>query len=284
MARILYGAPAAEEICNDLKDRIAVLNEKNISPALAVVRVGEKPDDIAYERGLTKRADKAGVKVSRVILPQDADQQTVIDKINELNEDRNIHGVLIFCPLPAGLDEDRIRNTLIPEKDMDGITDISEAGVYTGSGKGYPPCTAAACMEVLKYYSIPVEGRRAVVIGRSRVIGKPAAMMLLKSNATVTICHTKTVDTGTIVSESDILITAAGHMGTVKSEYLSKGQTVIDVSVNFDENGRMCGDVDDFERASQIVDAITPVPKGVGSVTTSILMQHVVEAAEKTVS
>ena len=192
----------------------------------------------------------------------------------------HIHGVLLFRPLPRHLDQSVIENALDPEKDVDCMTDGSMSGVFTGKKVGFPPCTPQACMEILDHYGIDCTGKKAVVIGRSLVVGKPAAMMLIKKNATVTICHTKTVDMPSVVKEADIVIVAAGRAGVIDDSYLREGQTVIDVGINVNAEGKLCGDVD-FAKAEPIVEAITPVPGGVGSVTTSVLVGHVVEAAKR---
>lgn len=198
--------------------------------------------------------------------------------IDEVNSNDGIHGVLIFRPLPKHLDEEAVVKALAPEKDVDGITDGSMVGVFTSTPQGFPPCTPQACMEILDHYGIDCTGKKAVVIGRSLVVGKPAAMMLLKRNATVTICHTRTKDMPSVVREAEIVIVAAGRAGVVDDTYLSPGQIVIDVGINVNEEGKLCGDVD-YEKAEPVVEAITPVPGGVGSVTTSVLVGHVVEAA-----
>ena len=186
----------------------------------------------------------------------------------------------MFRPLPGQIDDEAVRNELAPEKDVDGITDSSMAGVYSGDGNGYPPCTAEACIQILDHYGIDPRGKNVAVIGRSQVIGKPVSMMLMQRNATVTVCHTKTNDMAGICRDKDIIIAAAGHIGTVTEDFLSPGQIVIDVAINFDDDGNMCGDVE-FDQAEPVVQAITPVPGGVGTVTTSMLMKHVIEAAEK---
>ena len=189
--------------------------------------------------------------------------------IEEVNNDDNIHGVLMFRPLPKHIDQTVVENALSAEKDVDCQTDASLTGVFTGKQIGFPPCTPQACMEILGHYGIDCTGKKAVVIGRSLVVGKPAAMMLIKKNATVTICHTRTKDMPSVTREAEILIVAAGRAGVVGKEYVSPGQTVIDVGINGKRKGRA------------IVEAITPVPGGVGSVTTSVLVGHVVEAAKR---
>ena len=280
MATLLKGFPAAKALTQKLLPRVAALTEKGIVPTLAILRVGEKEDDISYERGATKRCETLGVVFEKFLLPADASEEEVLKVIQAVNEDDSIHGVLLFRPLPRHLNEDKIVNALAVEKDVDGITDLSMASVFMGRGAGYAPCTPSACMRILDHYGIDCTGKKAVVIGRSLVVGKPAAMMLLKKNATVTVCHTKTVDMPAVVREADVVIVAAGRAGIVGADYLRPGQVVIDVGINVNAEGKLCGDVN-FAEAEPVVAAITPVPGGVGSVTTSVLMKHVVEAAER---
>jgi len=280
MAEILKGKPAADALNEKIVNEVNLLSKINIRPALAIVRVGSKPDDIAYERGAVKRCEKTGAAVRAITLPEDVSQSRLVEAIQKLNEDRSVHGILLLRPLPAHIDDDLIRNTLAPEKDVDGITDGSLAGVFVGTDLGFPPCTPQACMEMLDYYGVEVKGKNVVVIGRSTVVGKPAAMMLTKRHGTVTICHTRTVDLPGVCHQAEILIAAAGKAKMVSKEYLSPGQIVIDVGINFTEDGSMCGDVD-FDQAKEIVAAITPVPGGVGAVTTAVLVKHVVEAAKR---
>ncbi|MFB0920627.1 MAG: bifunctional 5,10-methylenetetrahydrofolate dehydrogenase/5,10-methenyltetrahydrofolate cyclohydrolase [Oscillospiraceae bacterium] len=279
MAIELKGAPVAAAINERAQKELCALNELAIMPTLAIVRVGEREDDLAYENGAVKRCEKVGVAVKRVTLPENIAQDVLINNIIELNGDSSVHGILILMPLPKQFDGEAVRRALAPEKDVDGITDGSLAGVFTGSGEGFAPCTAQACIEILDHYGIDCKGKRAVVIGRSLVVGKPVSMMLLKKNATVTICHTRTVDMPSVTKNAEILIAAAGKAKTIGAEYLSKNQTVIDVGINF-LDGAMCGDVD-YGAALPIVSAITPVPGGVGTVTTSVLVSHVVEAARR---
>ncbi|MEG0875915.1 MAG: tetrahydrofolate dehydrogenase/cyclohydrolase catalytic domain-containing protein [Oscillospiraceae bacterium] len=279
MAELLKGAAVAEAINQRSKTEIEKLNLQNIFPTLAILRVGAREDDLAYEKGAIKRCEKVGVQVRQLILPEEVSQEALLGEISALNEDADIHGVLIFMPLPKHLDGEAVRRALSPEKDIDGITSGSLAGVFTGSGEGFAPCTAQACVEILDFYGIDCKGKNAVVVGRSLVVGKPAAMLLLARHATVTICHTRTLDMPSITKKAEILIVAAGHPSAVGGEYVSPAQVVIDVGINFAE-GKMCGDVD-FEAAEPIVGAITPVPGGVGTVTSSVLVNHVVEAAKR---
>lgn len=280
MATILKGAAVTAALNQSLTERTSALKEKGILPTLAIVRVGERGDDISYEKGAIKRCEKIGVGVKQFLLPTDVPEETLLATIEEINADPAIHGCLLFRPLPGHIDGERIRRALAPQKDVDGITDGSLAGVFSGSGEGYPPCTAQACMEILDHYGYPLQGKKAVVVGRSLVVGKPAAMLLLQKNATVTVCHTRTADMPALCREAEVLIVAAGKAGVVGKEYLSPGQVVIDVGIHVLEDGKLTGDVK-FEEAEPIVEAITPVPGGVGTVTTSVLVKHVVEAAEK---
>ena len=280
MAKLLLGKEVTAAMNEKLQARVAALKEKGVSPKLAIVRCGENPSDLSYEKGATARAELIGVEVQKFVLPEDVTKEALIAQIEAINADDSIHGCLMFRPLPKHLkaDQDEICNHLAARKDVDCMTDLSNAGVFTGKKLGFAPCTPQACMEILDHYGIDCTGKKAVVVGRSLVVGKPAAMMLLKKNATVTICHTRTKDMPSVVKEADIVIVAAGRAGVVDDTYLRAGQTVIDVGINVNEEGKLCGDVA-YAKAEPIVEAITPVPGGVGSVTTSVLVGHVVEAA-----
>lgn len=285
MEKLLKGKAVADRINEEILERTPALYEKGIVPTLAIVRVGENPSDIAYENGAVKKAKSLGLQPEKYICPADITEEDLIQVIRSINGDEKIHGVLLLQPLPKGIDAAKVRNTLAPEKDLDCISDDALGRMFTGR-EGYGPCTAESCIEILKYYNIPIKGKKAVVIGRSMVIGKPAALMLLQENATVTICHTKTApeDLKAICRDADIIIAAAGKIGAVTADMAREGQTIVDVGINFDEEGKMTGDVD-FEPVSQVLGedgAITPVPGGVGSVTTSLLMRHLVQAAERT--
>ncbi len=280
MSVILKGAPVVAAMNEANAARCAALKEKGIVPTLAVVRVGERPDDLSYEKGVMTRCAKVGVEVKQFLLPADASQDGLLGVIRKVNADPAIHGCLLFRPLPKQFDDRAIRAALAPEKDIDGITDGSLAGIFTNTAIGYPPCTAQACLEILNYYNIPLSGKRAVVVGRSLVVGKPAAMMLDKANATVTICNSRTRNLPEVCREADIVVVAMGKMGAIGAEHLRAGQVVVDVGIHVNEEGKLCGDVR-FAEAEPLVDAITPVPGGVGTVTTSVLVSHVVDAAEK---
>ena len=289
MAKRLLGKEVNEALVASLQTRTAALREKGVVPTLGIIRLGENPSDLSYEKGATKRAEEVGVAVKNYILPETATKEEVLAVIDQVNADDSVHGVLMFRPLPKHLkaDQDEICNRLAPKKDVDSMTHMSNAGVFEGQALGYAPCTPAACMEILDHYGIDCKGKNAVVIGRSLVVGKPAAMMLMAKNATVTICHTKTVNTAEICRNADIIVSAAGVLNSLTKDFVRPGQVVIDVSMNWNPEkitakgkGGMSGDCV-FEEVEPIVEAITPVPGGVGAVTTSVLMKHVVEAAEK---
>ncbi len=280
MAKQLLGKEVAAGLNARIKTRVTALAEHGVTPTLAMIRVGENESDLSYERGATKRCEALGVAVKKYLLPVDVTQEKLLQVIEDCNKNDAVHGVLLFRPLPKHLDQALIEQALDPEKDVDSMTDASLAGVFCGKSVGYPPCTAQACMEILDHYGIDCTGKKAVVIGRSLVVGKPAAMMLLKKNATVTICHTGTVDMPAVARDADILLVAAGKAGVVGKDYVKPEQIVIDVGINTNEDQKLCGDVD-YEAAEPIVGAITPVPGGVGAVTTSVLVEHVVEAAER---
>ena len=288
MAKLLLGKEVTAAMNEKLQARVAALKEKGVSPKLAIVRCGENPSDLSYEKGAMSRAALIGVEVERFLLPEDVTKEALIAQIEALNADASIHGVLLFRPLPKHLKDvqSEICNHLRPEKDIDCMTDLSNAGVFMGKQLGFAPCTPQACMEILDYYGIDCKGKTAVVIGRSLVVGRPAAMMLMQRNATVTICHTKTVDTASIARQADILVTSAGVLNSLTADYVRPGQIVIDVSINWDPTkkdgkGGIAGDAD-FAAVEPIVEAVTPVPGGVGAVTTSVLIGHVVEAAART--
>lgn len=291
MAKLLLGKEVTAALNAKLQARVGALRAKGVIPRLAVIRCGENPSDLSYERGASARAELIGVDMLKLQMPEDVTKEALIGQLRAVNADPSIHGALLFRPLPKHLKacQDQICNALAPEKDVDCMTDLSNAGVFEGRGDlGFPPCTAQACMEVLDHYGIDCTGKRAVVIGRSLVVGKPAAMMLMGRNATVTVCHTRTVDVAAEARRADILVSAAGALGSLTRDYVRPGQIVIDVSINWDPNrpngkggrGAIAGDAV-FEEIEPIVEAITPVPGGVGSVTTSVLLGHVIEAAER---
>ena len=280
MAEHWKGAPVAQALTERLAARADQLKVQGIVPTLAIVRVGERPEDLSYERGALKRCEKVGIRVRQFTLPKESSHGDLLAVIRQINGDREIHGCLLFRPLPPQMDEEAICAALDPAKDVDGITAGSLASVFAGSGAGYPPCTAQACMEILNYYGCDLTGKRAVVVGRSLVVGKPLAMLLLGKNATVTLCHPRTADLAAECRRAEVLIAAAGRANMIGRDHLASGQLVLDVGINVDEEGNLVGDVD-FAAADAIVGAVTPVPGGVGAVTTSVLAAHVLQAAEQ---
>lgn len=280
---IMKGAPAAKKLCAKISEQVERLAEKRIRPCLAVLRVGGREEDISYERSAAKRCEDVGIKTKSVVLPEDADEELIKAAIRSLNNDDSVHGVLIMLPLPEGMNTRAVCDTLAPEKDVDGITSSAMAALYEGRGELFAPCTACACMEMLAYYGIAPAGKRAVIVGRSIVIGRPVSMLLLRENATVTLCHRWTENLPEITREADIVIAAAGEKRLITPEWLSSGQVILDVGTNWDEKlQRLCGDV--CPECEDTVFAFSPVPAGVGAVTAAVLAAHVVEAAERCVN
>ncbi len=276
MAELLFGAPVAAALTERYAPAAEELAKAGRRPALAAIRVGEAKEDMAYQRALAKRCGAMGVAFDALELPGNVSREDLVKKICDLNGNEAVHGVLIFRPLPGELDE-AARRALSPEKDVDGITDGSLAGLLTGAG-GFAPCTAAACIAILEHYGVSFRGRRAAVVGRSLVVGRPAALLLCERDATVTICHSRTKNLPKILRESEIIIAAAGRANLLGGECFAPGQVVIDVGMNF-VNGKLTGDAD-FAAAEKTVAAITPVPGGVGAVTAALLAANVVRAAK----
>lgn len=283
MAEILSGAAVAQKLDDELKGKIEKLKNNGTEPTLCVVRLGQKPEDLSYERGLLKKAEKLGIEVNKKLYDENITQEELAGELRKIDADNNNHGILIFRPLPSHIDEKKVLELISPQKDADGVTDASMLGIYADTGVGNPPCTAEACMEILKHYDIRLQGKKTVVLGRSLVVGKPLALMLLKENATVTICHSKSENLSKICKEADILIAAVGKAKLLDKEYVSEGQIVIDVGINMGEDGKLCGDVN-FEEVESVVSKISPVPGGVGTVTATVLMSHVVAMAERSES
>lgn len=273
---ILKGLPVANAINEKLMEQVKSI--EGPLPHLAIIRVGERPDDCSYERGAVKKMDKVGVRCTTYTFDADIDNDTFQAEFDKINENPDIDGILMLRPLPKQLDEKQIENKIDPRKDLDGISPLNLAKVYAGDESGYAPCTAEAVIEMLDYAGIDIKGKRVAVVGRSLVIGKPVSMLLMKRNATVTVCHTKTVDMAGTCKNAEILVAAAGSARMIKKEYVADGAVVIDVGINVDDEGNLCGDVD-FDAISDIAAAATPVPGGVGSVTTSVLAKHLVKAA-----
>ncbi len=278
----LLGKPVGDAINESLKATIADLEGKGIVPTLAVVRVGAREDDLAYERGIKKKFSDMNCQVTVVELPEDVSQEDLDETVKALDNDSEIHGILLFRPLPKHLTDKNIVNTISSGKDVDCMGNANMAKLFAGDKDGFAPCTAQAVMEMISHYGIETKGKKITVIGRSLVIGKPVALMLIGANATVTVCHTKTADLKAECQAADIIVAAAGVAKMVTSDFVKPGQIVLDVGMNVDEEGKLCGDVD-FAGVSEIVDSITPVPRGVGSVTTSVLLKNTVTNASRTI-
>src|SRR6056297_2988742 len=279
MGILIKGKAVADSITEELIKEVRELKAKDILPKLAIVRVGKNESDLAYERGALKRTEKCGIKVKVFETEENISQEDFIAKLTEINEDASIHGILVFRPLPKHIDENAVKHIISPEKDVDSFSPVNVAKVTEGDESGFPPCTPTAVMEMLKFYGVDLKGKHAVVVGRSMVVGKPAAMLLLKENATVTICHSRTNDLPGICREADILVAAVGRAEMVDASYIKTGAIVIDVGINVNKEGKLVGDANTascIEKASMI----TPVPAGVGSVTTSVLAKHLVKACK----
>lgn len=280
MANLLKGKDVATSINERSKKDVELLKQIGITPTLAIVRIGNKESDLSYEKGAIKRASEVGIEIRSIVLDENVDYNLFYSTIDQLNNNINIHGILLLRPIPEYLDNEKARLSIKPQKDVDGCSNGSLSGVFTNTKLGFPPCTAQAAIEILDYYNIDVKGKNVVVIGRSLVVGKPLSMMLLNKNATVTICHTKTINIPSISKNADIVITATGQMESLNRSYFTNNQTIIDVGISWNEiKQKLCGDVL-FEDVEPLVKNITPVPGGVGSVTTSVLISHVVEAAK----
>ena len=278
----LGGKEVADKIVEDLKIKVEELKGKGISPKLAILRVGARDDDLAYERGVLKRFESAGVEVEVTAVDAGISQEELDKTFDGINNDPKVHGILVFRPLPKGLSDEHMRRTIDPGKDSDFMDIRNMENVLAGVPDSAAPCTAEAVMALIKHYGIETKGKKVTVVGRSLVIGKPAALLLTTANATVTVCHTKTVNIEEECRKADIIVACCGVAKMITEKYVKPGQTVIDVGMNVDEQGRLCGDVD-YEKVSEIADAVTPVPGGVGSITTAILLKHVVDNAGRQV-
>ena len=281
MAQRLLGRPVADAIKEDLARRVAALAEKGVTPRLAVIRLGEDPGDMAYERSILRNCEKLGCAAQSMALPPDISQAALIARIEQVNADPSIHGCLLLRPLPKHMDSAKVCDALAPEKDLDGMGCRALGALFAGREDAFAPCTAQACLEMLKYYGIDPAGKRAAVVGRSLVIGRPVGQLLLHADATVTLCHSRTPDLPAVCREADILIVAVGRAGMIGAEHTRPGQVILDVGVNSVE-GKLCGDVR-TEEAEETAAAVSPVPGGVGAVTPSVLMAHLVEAAERAI-
>lgn len=278
----LGGKEVADKIMEDLRVKVSELKSKGVSPKLAILRVGAREDDLAYERGVLKRFETIDVEVEVTALDAGVSQEELDKAFDSINNDPKVHGILVFRPLPKPLSDEHMRRTIDPGKDVDFMDIRNMENVLAGVPGAAAPCTAEAVMALIKHYNIETKGKKVTVVGRSLVIGKPVALLLTTANATVTVCHTKTVDMEAECRNADIIVACCGVAKLINENYVKPGQIVIDVGMNVDENGKLCGDVD-YEKVSGIAEAATPVPGGVGSITTAILLKHVVDNAERQV-
>lgn len=275
---VLKGAEVSAKIKDEVQTMLNGLDGP--VPRLAIVRVGKNPDDISYERGATKKLESFGLRVSSHVYPADISDAAFKEAFRTVNEDKDVDGILLLRPLPKQVCEKDIEEMILPEKDLDGISPTNIAKVFAGDTSGFAPCTAEAVIEALKQNQIEITGKRVVIVGRSMVVGKPLSMLMLKENATVTVCHTRTKDLKGTCRGAEILVAAAGRARMLNQEYTGKGAIVVDVGINVDENGTLCGDVD-FESIQETAAMATPVPGGIGTVTTAVLAKHLVQAACK---
>lgn len=274
---LLTGAAAAAALAQEMRAQLDMLRARGVLPCLAMLRVGERGEALAYERAATKRCTALGIRVRSVALPESVSQAELLETVQQLNADAQVHGILPLLPLPTGLDAAALCRALAPEKDVDGLTPASRAALYAGE-PCFAPCTAEACLALLRHYGAALDGQHAVVVGRSDVVGKPLAMLLLAQNATVTVCHSHTRELAALCRTADILLVAAGQRGLITERYVRAGQIVLDVGIHMGEGGVLCGDVD-FAAVEPVVAALTPVPGGVGAVTNTVLAAHVLAAA-----
>ena len=249
-------------------------------PKLAIVRVGERPDDLSYERGAMKRMEAFGLRAQSYAFPEEINGEDFKEAFAAINRDPDVTGILLLKPLPPQIPEREIEAMIDPAKDLDGISPVNMAKVFAGEADGFAPCTAEAVVEVLKAYGIPISGKRAVIVGRSLVVGRPLAMLLLKENATVTVCHTRTKNLEEECRRAEILVAAAGRAKMLGASHVGEQAVVIDVGINVDEDGKLCGDVD-FASIDGRAAMATPVPGGVGAVTTAALAKHLAQAAKR---
>ena len=276
---IIKGAQVAEAVSAETLKRAEALRLKGIEPCLAVIRVGEDGSQLAYERGAVKRMDKCGINCRVCAFDENISQEDFENEFKKINDDNSVHGILLLQPLPKTLSVEPIKDIINPLKDVDAVSPVNMYKILANDKTGYAPCTAEGVMEILDWMGTDLKGKKCKVIGRSMIVGKPLGLLLLARDATVTYCHSKTIELAKETKDADVLIAAAGSAKLVGADFVNENMTVIDVGVNVDENGNMCGDVD-FEAVEPVVANITPVPGGTGAVTTSVLAKHVVKAAE----
>ena len=278
MARILYGKPLAEALSDNIYDRVLRLKTKGVVPSLAIVRVGSNSSQLAYENTAVRRMAKLGIDVHCLSFESSIKESDLLAEVEKINGDPDIHGCIVLLPLPDHINSRLICSHISPMKDVDGVTSESISAVFLGE-PGFSPCAPGSCIALLDYYGIEIKGKRVCVIGRSLVVGRPLAMLLLSRDATVTICHSRTPDLAAECRRSDIIISAAGSPGLITAAHVRSGQTVIDVGISAGQDGHLHGDVA-FDEVSPIVSDITPVPGGIGVIAGSFLARNLITAAE----
>ncbi|OGW41643.1 MAG: bifunctional 5,10-methylene-tetrahydrofolate dehydrogenase/5,10-methylene-tetrahydrofolate cyclohydrolase [Nitrospirae bacterium GWD2_57_9] len=277
-AKLLTGKEVAQKMDQDIQKEVQELKAKGVNPALKIMVVGDAADSLAYANSAKKMAEKNGIACDIEQLPGTTSQDDFVNILKQRNADKNIHGIIVMRPFPKQISEDVVKYILSPQKDVDCFNPVNAGKIMAGDMTGFPPATPQAVMEILRFYQVPMSGKEAVVIGRSMVVGKPMSMLLLGENATVTVCHSRTKDLPAVCRRADILVAAIGKAKMITPDYIKQGATVMDVGINV-EGDKLFGDVD-TEPAKETAGAITPVPGGVGTVTTRVLLKHVVKAAK----
>ncbi len=277
-AKLLTGKEVAQKMDQDIQVDVQALKAKSVNPSLKIMIVGDAPDSLAYANSAKKMAEKNGIACDIEQLSGTTSQDDFVNVLKQRNADKSIHGIIVMRPFPKQISEDVVKYVLSPEKDVDCFNPVNAGKIMAGDMTGFPPATPQAVMEILRFYNVPMSGKEAVVIGRSMVVGKPMSMLLLGENATVTVCHSRTKDLPGVCRRADILVAAIGKAKMITKEYIKEGSTVMDVGINV-EGDKLFGDVD-TEPAKDVAGAITPVPGGVGTVTTRVLLKHVVKAAK----
>lgn len=278
MAKRIDGKKIAAEIKDELKEKVAAYKKEGVEITLAVIQVGNDPASIVYVGNKKKACEYVGIRSLSYEMEESITQDELLDKIRELNERKDVNGILVQLPLPKHIDEDAVIRAIDPKKDVDGFHPQSVGSLSIGEA-GFVSCTPAGIIQLLKRSGVEIEGKECVVVGRSNIVGKPISMLLLRENGTVTICHSRTADLKAVTKRADILVVAIGKPKFITKEYVKEGAVVIDVGIHRNENNKLCGDVD-FADVEPIVDAITPVPGGVGPMTIAMLMNNCVEAVK----
>lgn len=278
MTKIIDGKQISLDIKNELKEKVAKYKEQGIEITLAVVKVGNDPASAVYVRNKEKACEYVGINSKTLALPEETTEEELLNVVKKLNEDKNVNGILVQLPLPKHIDESKVLLTIDSTKDVDGFHPVNVGKMVIGEDT-FLPCTPAGIIEMIKRTDIDIEGKECVVIGRSNIVGKPMAMLMLKENATVTIAHSRTKDLKEVTKRADIIVAAIGKAKFVTADYVKEGAVVIDVGMDRDENGKLCGDVD-FESVSKVASTITPVPGGVGPMTVTMLLVNCLRSVE----